>query len=238
MEPVRFGETTPLGVCRYRPRPRAAQALAPSESFVTRLGRLVATTHRHIIGDCFWSTARLHTSCQWRWRPAEALRYCRKLCTPKDDSTSCGVQPMVRLFYMPGSRDKLADAWRAAVGRADLNNNVHASWRTDVAALLDWIDEDPRGMPMLLGNASGLVLVDGPTAVVGEIVWAHSRSHNVTTICVDLADLCRALECKTKETTRHREMVTTVVLYGALLLLLFVAGAVVVAPRVLKFAAQ
>lgn len=139
---------------------------------------------------------------------------------------------------MPGSSARLADAWRAAVGRADLNNNVHAPWRTDVGALLDWIDEDPRGMPMLLSSASGLVLVDGPTAVVGEIVWAHSRSHNVTTIYVDLADLCRALERRTKETTQRHEMVATVVLYSALLLLLFVAGAVAVAPRVLRFSAQ
>ncbi|WBR14258.1 hypothetical protein pkur_cds_83 [Pandoravirus kuranda] len=220
-QPIRFGETTPLGLCGRRSCPD--RLVARNESFVTRLGCLVAVVDRGAIADCFWSTACPYTAYRGRWPVGATWRY-KELRTAGGVVAPCGTQPMVSLSYLPSQRITLADAWRAAV-HCPSDGAATASWRTDIAALFDWIDNDPRGMPVLLANASGLVLLDGPTTVVAEIVWSHGRLRRDALFYVDLVDLCRALEYRPRERARYEKNVAGLVscapLQSLLLLLSF-----------------
>lgn len=119
---------------------------------------------------------------------------------------------MVCLCYVPDRHATLGEAWWAAVGR----ESGAASWRADIAALLGWIDIDARGSPMLAEGADGVVLLDGPTTVVAEIVWRRNCTQDATFVHVDLVDLCRALECA-QRTPAHQ--ITDAVSVGVLCLL-------------------
>lgn len=217
MQPIRFGETTPLGLYNQGPQPRAVRSAARNESFAARLGCLMAAVDQRVVADCFWSTARLRTA----WQPRWPLRD-HKLCPAMGDIASRGVRPMVSISCTASCRNALADVWRAAVGLSD-RDAVSASWRTDIATLLDWIDGDPRSMGMSLGSVNGIVLLDGPTTIIAEIVWSRNQTHNASFLYLDLVDLCRALEHGLKEADRYGKRIMAFALCASLLSVLLVS---------------
>nr|UDO48121.1 hypothetical protein [Pandoravirus massiliensis] len=229
MDLVQFGETTPLGVHSRQPKPPAPCRTDRAGSFATRLGRLMAANDQRIVAGCFWSVARLHSH---RWhRPLcngfastklqHHTRYTTGDCI--ENISSC-VSPMVRLLRATDRHTTLAGTWRDAMCRNDRDDPL-PSWRADVAALLDCIDHDVHASSALFSAIDGIMLFDGPTTAVAEIIWSCRPPHKGAIACVDLVQLCHEIEHGLHRPLTHHETGAAVVLLLGFVLFLLLAVA-------------